>query len=313
MQTAALTGAQLELAAAPILAVAEDPAVAVAVAARSGIAEELAAQYLGNLAAETRYALELLGRAGILTATAATTTATTTSMPSMPSMPSGGCRVLEVGAGTGLVATILSRAGVAITALEPIGVGFDVFAHIRAELEARLPELVPLLNCGAQELDPQTHGQFDVIFSVNVLEHCRPLAPVLRGIASVLAPGGHMLHCCPNYRVPYEPHLGAPLVPFAPALTARLWPRLAQNDVWRSLNFITAGDLRRFARDEGLTYELWPGVIDEMVRRLERDPAFARRQRFIGKAAQLVARTGFFRALPAGWQSPMIATFHRPA
>ena len=283
--------ARIDAAAAELLAPLEAPALAVAVARRAGISEELAAHYMGNQVSEARYALGLLRTPALGLSEAD--------------------RVLEVGAGAGLTAMVLARAGVRITAIEPIGDGFGVFEHIREELLARVPEAAPLLRCGAEALDPAVHGQFDVIFSINVLEHCRPLAPALRGIAAVLAPGGRMLHLCPNYRVPYEPHLAAPLLPFAPQLTAKLRPSMAEQEVWFSLNFITAGDLQRFARSTGLELELLPGVLDEMVARLGNDPAFAQRQRWVGRIAKLVARTGLFRALPASWQSPMIAVFRR--
>jgi SAM-dependent methyltransferase len=283
---------RIDSAAEPVLAVVMQPSFAAAVARRAGIAEELAGQYLANLASEARYALGLLRHRRLALTEDA--------------------RVLEVGAGIGLTATILQRAGLRITAIEPIGDGFGVFAHLRAELVERLPEAAPLVRCGAEELVPAKHGEFDVIFSINVLEHCRPMQPALRGIASVLAPGGRMLHLCPNYRVPYEPHLGAPLIPFAPQLTPRLWPAMAAHEVWSSLNFITAGDLQRLARDAGLQLELVPGVMDELVARLATDEAFGRRQRWVGRIAKVVARTGLFRVLPASWQSPMIAIFQRP-
>ena len=35
--------------------------------------------------------------------------------------------------------------------------------------------------------------------------------------------GGAMIHMCPNYFVPYEPHFGIPLIPFAPRATQRFF------------------------------------------------------------------------------------------
>lgn len=284
--------ARIDRAAEPVLAVVAQPSFAAAVAARAGIAEELAGRYLGNLASEARYALGLLRHPRLAL--------------------SEDDRVLEVGAGIGLTATILQHAGLRLTAIEPIGESFGVFEHIRAELVERLPEVAPLVRCGAEDLDLTVHGEFDVIFSINVLEHCRPMLPALRGITSVLAPGGRMLHLCPNYRVPYEPHLGRPLVPFAPQLTPKLWPAMAEHEVWPSLNFITAGDLQRLARQANLQLELVPGVMDELVARLGADEAFGRRQGWVGRIAKVVAKTGLFRMIPASWQSPMIAIFRRP-
>jgi SAM-dependent methyltransferase len=223
-----------------------------------------------------------------------------------------GDRVLEIGAGAGLTAAILARAGLGGVAIEPMIDGFDLFAHLRAELLARAPGLPPLDRRAAAELDPARDGVFDVIFSINVLEHCRPLGPSLDAIAAVLAPGGRMLHACPNYRVPYEPHLGRPLVPFAPRLTARLAPSVARHPMWPTLNFITAGDLARFARRAGLHCHLVPGVLADAVARLTRDPAFARRQGWAGRAARVALRTGLLARVPPAWQTPMVAILTRP-
>ena len=77
---------------------------------------------------------------------------------------------------------------------------------------------------------------------------------------SVLAPAGSMVHTCPNYHVPYEPHFGIPLVPGVPSATRFVLPgRIASSGLWRSLNFVTSTGLRRTARRAGLTVEFEPG------------------------------------------------------
>jgi hypothetical protein len=135
-------------------------------------------------------------------------------------------------------------------------------------------------------------------------------------MASVLAPGGIMLHTCPNYRVPYEPHYGVPLVPFRPQATATLRPRLKDDPLWQSLNFVTAGDLRRFARRHGLAVEFQRGVLADVIARLATDEAFARRQGWAGRAARGLARAkvlGLVNRIPPTWLTPMVAVFARPA
>lgn len=285
--------AALAAAARPVLATLADPGFAAEVATRAGLDVAAVRPRLDDIAGEARLALGHLARPRLALA--------------------AGQRVLEVGAGTGALATILAGAGLAVTALEPIVAGFDLFDHVHAALRARHPEAPPLDRREARALDPARDGRFDRIVSINVLEHCRPLGPTLDALAAVLAPGGRMLHACPNYRVPYEPHLGAWLLPGRPAWTARLRPGLADDAIWRTLNFITAGDLRRFARRHRLDLALEPGVLGDAIARIGEDPAFARRQGGVARVAKLVERTGLVAALPAAWVTPMVAIVVRPA
>ena len=218
--------------------------------------------------------------------------------------PTSRTRILEVGAGAALVTAFLHRQGADVLAIEPGG--FGPAAAIRAQLVA------PVEPIAADQLDPARHGRFDLIFSVNVLEHMRPLGPNLDGMASVLAPGGRMLHTCPNYRVPYEPHFRIPLVPVRPALTRHLARRAGRDPVWQTLNWITAGDVRRFARRHELDVRFWPGQALAALDRLADDPAFAERQRGLVRvlahsgAARLLAR------LPPAWQTPITFTLFTP-
>ncbi len=224
-------------------------------------------------------------------------------------------RLLEVGAGAGVVASVLHAAGASLVAIEPSIGGFDLFAAVRAELGARLTAAAaPLDRRAAAELAPGRDGPFDLIFSVNVLEHVKPLDASLDALAAVLAPGGRMLHTCPNYRVPYEPHFALPLLPLVPAATSRLRPDLADDPLWHSLNFITAGDISRFARRAGLALTFRPGILADAVERLARDPAFARRQGWAGRIAAALGKAGalgWLRALPPSWLTPMVFELHR--
>lgn len=280
---------------APVLDALAAPDFAAAVAARSGRALPDVTRAVADLASEAALALTLLRSLGPLPAST---------------------RLLEVGAGPGVVAGILHAAGARLVAIEPLIGGFELFAAVGAELAARVPgAAVTLDRRTAAELDPARDGCFDVIFSINVLEHCRPLHPSLDALAAVLAPGGRMIHVCPNYRVPYEPHYAMPLVPLAPARTAALRPGLAGEPLWQSLNFITAGDVARFARRAGLDLHFRPGALADIVERLAVDPALARRQGLAGRIVRLIARAGgvgWMRALPPAWLTPMVFELKRP-
>jgi SAM-dependent methyltransferase len=216
-------------------------------------------------------------------------------------------RVLEIGAGMGLVARELAGQGFKITALEPCGLGFDLFHHVRSEVAQRFGyNGLNWLTISVDELEPGTHGPFDFIFSWHVLEHVPNLRSAISSMGGVKADGGQMLHICPNYRIPYDPHIGVPTLPFAPKVTSLMFNRRVsqKRDVWRSLNFVTAGRVRRICRDLGLSVKFERGAMDDAFRRMEQDPVFAARHnnfliRNITAARRLLDRIG-----PA-WQSPM--------
>jgi hypothetical protein len=88
-----------------------------------------------------------------------------------------------------------------------------------------------------------------------------------------------MVHLCPNYVVPYEPHFALPLVPVIPRGTALLKPSLRSSDLWRSLNFVTYRRIKRCAEKSDLNVEFAPGMMLRAFERLDKDPAYRKRQR----------------------------------
>lgn len=231
-----------------------------------------------------------------------------------------GARILEVGAGLQLLSLFLREQGHDIVALEPVGMGFDFFSAASEEIlfEAGASGL-ETLPIRVEELAPALHGTFDFIFSVNVIEHLPDLDAAFRAMASVLAESGSMVHLCPNYTVPYEPHFGIPLVPRAPRLTAKIFDKRIQKDwpeVWPSLNFISAHSVRRLARANGLSVEFDQGLLYDFLTRLERDPIYADRHQggAVGSAYAVLRRTRLLdltRHIPVSLTTPMQFTLRR--
>ncbi len=177
-------------------------------------------------------------------------------------------------------------------------------AAVHARLRATQ---VKLHRIGAEDLDPKLHGRFSVIFSVNVLEHIAALDEAMAAMSGVLAAGGVMIYTCANYQVPYEPHYGILLLPVIPARTP--WARhLRKDELWRSLNFVTASRLRALARRNGLSIAFDQGVMAEALERLLVDEEFARRHRGLVAAARIFRATGalaLLRRWPARWATPL--------
>ncbi len=220
--------------------------------------------------------------------------------------------ILEVGAGVGALSTFLSAQGWNVVAVEPVGTGFDFAGAARLALAAQWGDQAPreFLAIDAAHLGPE-HGDFDLAFSVHVLEHVTDLDGVITAVQRRVRPAGRSIHTCPNYTVPYEPHFGVPLVPFRPAATGRLLPdRISQSSLWESLNFVTAREVRAIARRADISVTFVPGVMARAARRVESDASFRERQGVAGRLAALAMaiRPGrwLLERWPAKLSTPMV-------
>lgn len=226
-----------------------------------------------------------------------------------------GQRILEVGAGAGLLSVWLINQGASVILLESGAGGFEANRRL---LDAVLEwfEVQPaVLPMRAEQLDARAHGTFDLIFSVNVLEHIPALEDALAAMAGVLAANGVMRHTCANYTVPYDPHYELPLVPLAPRATAWLVPSIARQEIWQSLNFITYGRVVRFCRRHGLDYRFDRGQLARALHRMDSDAAFRNRRGRLARSIQTLVRstglTGLLSKVPPRWATPMVFTCTR--
>lgn len=225
-------------------------------------------------------------------------------------------RILEVGSGIGILTAFLKSEGYDILGIEPGeegGFNFMTKMH-KALLNQVDTNMRPeILSISAVDLNEDIHGTFDLIFSVNVIEHIFPLEIAVEAMANVLAKDGMMLHLCPNYNFPFEPHLGIPLVPFFPKTTRLLFPRKINRNqsIWDGVNFVTSSKIKNLASENHLVAEFERGVMARFFVRLQDDPIFADRHQgmisciakmpFIGKFLRV-----FFQWIPPTLATPMI-------
>ena len=237
--------------------------------------------------------------------------------PRLAALPAG-ASLLEVGAGLMLLSTQLASEGYDVTALEPIGSGFSDFralqAIVREYAQARGVRF-QVLAVPAEELADSE--RYDLAYSINVMEHVQDVAATVRNVVRALKPAGSYVFICPNYRFPYEPHFGIPIVG-SKALTERLFGRwirrsrrvLDAEGTWKSLNWITVGTVEAVCRRLGgvrCTYDT--GALSQALERVTRDAEFAsRRAAWMRALARGLVATGLHRVgrlLPAPVQ-PLI-------
>jgi len=220
--------------------------------------------------------------------------------------------MLEVGAGFCLTSLFLKAEGYRITALEPALGGFGIFERLKeAILEHYASVGLPVIHEAAQQLDAVQHGRFDLIFSNNVIEHIPDWRTALTAMVSVLDMEGIMVHACPNYSVPYEPHYGVPVLRRFPQLSRRLFlPASSDPEIWDSLNFISSGDVRLYCRQQGLRCHFEKALLYKALKRLNDDPVFRQRhQGIVMKVASWVMASGlggWIRYLPPAVSTPMV-------
>ena len=150
--------------------------------------------------------------------------------------PLAGRRALDVGCGAGLLCEPLARLGADVTGVDAAPENVAAAAH-HAEgggLDVRYM---------AGEIDALDIGAFDLVVSMEVLEHVADKSAYLAALAARLAPGGLMVLSTPN-RTPQSRLL---LVGAAEALGAI--PRGTHH--WDDL--VTPGELRELLAEAGLT------------------------------------------------------------
>ena len=222
-----------------------------------------------------------------------------------------GQRILEVGAGLGIVSAYLEKKGTRVEAVEPAVTAFGDYGKLLPLVHEILEAKFTIHSCSVEDFSAKQNGFYDLIFSHNALEHMQDLEGSLRVMRDLLAPQGRMVHSCPNYYFSYEPHYGIWMVPFFPRVTRVFSVKVrADPAVWDSLNFVTAGKIKNVARHIGCSVGFKEGTMHEALVRLENDPVFAGRQngwprRIHGwlKRASLLEWVRFF---PANWTTPMV-------
>ncbi len=221
-----------------------------------------------------------------------------------------GKKILEVGAGAGVLTAWLLQNNIDAWGIEPSGIGYDFHSEMFIAVKQfyQLPEN-RIIDVAAENLTPKLINEVDIVFSLNVLEHIKPrnLAQAFASMKVVLAKGGKMLHHCPNYIIPFEPHYGLLLVPFFPHLTGKL-KGVYSDAVWQSLNFITYFKVKKLATQAGLHISFKKGLMADAFIRLEKDKVYAARHKLLTKIYSLLKYTGIIwllKQIPPSLCTPM--------
>lgn len=201
-------------------------------------------------------------------------------------------RVVEIGAGIGLLSLLVGARGFEVIAFEPQSAGFEEMLRIRhcilESWEGPIPDVRFVNDYFSGDL-PSDIEPADYCFSINVLEHVPDTENFLRIAAQAVKPGSQLRMIFPNYLFPYEPHFNIPTV-FSKRLTFMLWRRsIASAEIpnavaaWNDLSWPTLRKVRRSARTAGLKPTFTREAVLAYLVRIKADQHFLERKGVAGR------------------------------
>ncbi|HEX8383559.1 MAG TPA: bifunctional 2-polyprenyl-6-hydroxyphenol methylase/3-demethylubiquinol 3-O-methyltransferase UbiG [Sphingomonas sp.] len=166
--------------------------------------------------------------------------------------PLSGKRVLDVGCGAGLLAEPLARLGARVT-------GIDAAPEVIAAARVHADAVGLAIDYRAGGIESVTGERFDLVVSLEVIEHVADPAGFVRGLAGALAEGGLLILSTPN-RTPLS---RLALITLAEG-TGRI-PRGTHD--WE--RFLTPDQLTALLADAGLTVRDLTGLAFSPARGFE--------------------------------------------
>lgn len=150
-------------------------------------------------------------------------------------------KILEVGGGVHLLTSFLNQE-FDVTSVEPGG-----FTDYTNELRNKILSKNNLKVHTTTLENFNTDERFDLIFSMNVLEHTKDIKTHLRSCINLLKDENSLLLIqCPNYTFPFECHFYKWFIPFMPNFTFKYLRKKSlikqmgedkYNNIFNSLNF----------------------------------------------------------------------------
>ena len=160
----------------------------------------------------------------------------------------GGCTVVDVGCGGGILTEALAAAGARVT-----GIDLGRAALAAAEAHRRETSLdITYRRIDAESLADQSPASFEVVVCMELLEHVPDPSSIVQACARLVKPGGHLFFATLNR---------TPLARLLAIIVAERVLRIVPNGTHQYDRFITPGELQRWAGASGLVEGDFQGML----------------------------------------------------
>ena len=211
---------------------------------------------------------------------------------------SSGSHLVEVGSGIGLLAMNLAAKGFEVTAFEPQASGFTDMNKMRNHITTNWSGVMPQINFRDTSINSATRldRSADYIFAINVIEHVPDYKALIADALKMKTSKGVMRIICPNYAIPYEPHLELPVI-FNKSLTWRIFKRRILNspmdnprEFWQDLSWPSQRRLKKTFVELNVKVKFSRDATNFYINRALSDTTFLdRKGRIIGTLIKVFA------------------------
>jgi len=187
--------------------------------------------------------------------------------------------VLEIGSGSCLLLALLStkHKKISFDGVDPNIEGFSIFNNIKKKLICEY-KLQIHQKINSNKLN---NKKYDLIFSVDVLEHVDDIDHLFFLIKNKLSKKGKFIVICPNYDFLYEPHFNIPVI-INKDLTYKIFRKKILSDeknnlssgLWKSLNFITIKKLKKITKKHSMNIKLKSELSVDLIMKIYNDEDF---------------------------------------
>jgi hypothetical protein len=200
-------------------------------------------------------------------------------------LPSGS-HLVEIGARIGLQALKIADKGYEVTAFEPEASGFTEMHLMREVIISNWVGKIPTVNFIDHYIDATTEldRPADYMFAINVIEHVPEYEQLIVNALRLKSESATLRLICPNYAIPYEPHLEIPII-LTKNLTWRIFKkRISKSaspdpvDFWKDLSWPSQRKLKKLLIEMGVVAEFSRDATNHYIRRALNDTKFIERK-----------------------------------